>query len=237
MRKGSVIEPDYPPAAFAAAHYALAKAHELRVSQSWATHDPSVVSEFNIGVVGEKEQGEVPGPYPERAANYFDPVKRAKVGYNLGQFFGEANPFGLIPQASFAGVPNPPNIAHDARLPGDQTYSRFSFGDSLSWIRASHSLKFGLSYEMNWAHDGPSSACGDGCFDFGRDPNNPGDANWPFATALLGNFTSYRETNNRPRYNYSFGIQHEIGFNTVLDISYVGNVAKHLLQTVNLNTL
>jgi hypothetical protein len=50
------------------------------------------------------------------------------------------------------------------------------------------------------ANDGPSSACGDGCFAFGRDVNNPGDANWPFATALLGNFASYTETNNRPRY-------------------------------------
>src|SRR5262249_22166101 len=37
---------------------------------------------------------------------------------------------------------------------------------------------------------------------FGRDVNNPGDANWPFATALLGNFANYTETNNRPRYRY-----------------------------------
>jgi hypothetical protein len=46
-----------------------------------------------------------------------------------------------------------------------------------------------------------------------------------------------RNFNTSSVYNYSFGVQHEIGFNTVVDISYVGNVGKHLLQTVNINTL
>ena len=38
-------------------------------------------------------------------------------------------------------------------------------------------------------------------------------------------------------YNYSFGIQHTLGSNTVLDLSYVGNVARHLLQRRNLNVV
>ena len=38
-------------------------------------------------------------------------------------------------------------------------------------------------------------------------------------------------------YNYSFGVQHDIGFNTVLDISYVGNVGRHLLQRRNINQI
>ena len=38
-------------------------------------------------------------------------------------------------------------------------------------------------------------------------------------------------------YNYSLSIKRDIGFQTVVDIAYVGNVARHLLQTVNLNTL
>jgi len=170
---------------------------------SW-THivSPSATNEFNIGTVGEKERGQVPGPYTDRAATYFDPINRKKVGYNLGQFFGAANPFGFIPQASFGGVPNAPNISHDGRLPGDQGYLIFNAGDHFSWVHGPHTFKFGLDWEWNLANDGPSSACGDGCFNFGRDPNNPGDANWPFATALLGNFASYQETNNRPQYRY-----------------------------------
>ena len=38
-------------------------------------------------------------------------------------------------------------------------------------------------------------------------------------------------------YNYSLGVQQNIGFDTVVGISYVGNQGKHLLQNRNLNTL
>lgn len=36
-------------------------------------------------------------------------------------------------------------------------------------------------------------------------------------------------------YKYSLGIQRDVGFNTSVDVSYVGNVAKHLLQGVDIN--
>ena len=39
LEKRSVVEPHRPSAAFAAAHFALAKAHDLRASQSWAAHE------------------------------------------------------------------------------------------------------------------------------------------------------------------------------------------------------
>ncbi|MGH9628117.1 MAG: hypothetical protein ACRD7E_07225, partial [Bryobacteraceae bacterium] len=38
-------------------------------------------------------------------------------------------------------------------------------------------------------------------------------------------------------YNYSFGIQQAIGSNIALDISYVGNVGRHLVQRRNLNVV
>ncbi|MBO0798912.1 MAG: hypothetical protein J2P31_08810, partial [Blastocatellia bacterium] len=38
-------------------------------------------------------------------------------------------------------------------------------------------------------------------------------------------------------YNWSLGIQREIGFKTVLDVAYVGSVARHLLQRRNLNAV
>ncbi|MCU1236553.1 MAG: hypothetical protein JWP63_4520 [Candidatus Solibacter sp.] len=37
--------------------------------------------------------------------------------------------------------------------------------------------------------------------------------------------------------NYSLGVQHDIGFNTVLDIAYAGNLGRHLRQSVNLNAI
>ncbi len=38
-------------------------------------------------------------------------------------------------------------------------------------------------------------------------------------------------------YNFSFGIQRDIGFKTVLDVAYVGAEGRHLLQERNINTL
>ncbi len=38
-------------------------------------------------------------------------------------------------------------------------------------------------------------------------------------------------------YSYSFGIQHDLGFATVLDVAYVGSVSRHLSQSRNLNTV
>jgi Carboxypeptidase regulatory-like domain/TonB-dependent Receptor Plug Domain len=38
-------------------------------------------------------------------------------------------------------------------------------------------------------------------------------------------------------YNFSLGVQRAIGFKTVLDVSYVGALGRHLLQERNLNTL
>src|SRR5215472_10156423 len=38
-------------------------------------------------------------------------------------------------------------------------------------------------------------------------------------------------------YNFSLGIQRDLGFKTVLDVAYVGALGRHLLQERNLNTL
>lgn len=38
-------------------------------------------------------------------------------------------------------------------------------------------------------------------------------------------------------YNFSIGIQRDLGRGTVLDVSYVGNVGRHLQQSHNLNTV
>jgi hypothetical protein len=38
-------------------------------------------------------------------------------------------------------------------------------------------------------------------------------------------------------YSYSAGVQRDIGWNTVVDVAYVGSQTRHLLQTVNLNVV
>jgi hypothetical protein len=38
-------------------------------------------------------------------------------------------------------------------------------------------------------------------------------------------------------YNFSLGVQRDIGYNTVLDVAYVGSLARHLLQRLSLNAV
>ncbi len=38
-------------------------------------------------------------------------------------------------------------------------------------------------------------------------------------------------------YNWSFGVQQNLGFGTVLDVSYVGSVARHLMQRRSFNSV
>ena len=38
-------------------------------------------------------------------------------------------------------------------------------------------------------------------------------------------------------YNFSLGVQRDLGFNTVLDVAYVGSLARHLLQRLSLNAV
>jgi len=44
-----------------------------------------------------------------------------------------------------------------------------------------------------------------------------------------------RDYNPPKMYNWSFGVQRDIGYGTVLDVSYVGTVGRHLRQRQNLN--
>jgi Carboxypeptidase regulatory-like domain/TonB-dependent Receptor Plug Domain len=57
------------------------------------------------------------------------------------------------------------------------------------------------------------------------------------ATVLFpGGVLAHELDNKTPSvYNYSLSIQRDIGFNTVVDVSYVGNVGRHLIMQRNLN--
>jgi Carboxypeptidase regulatory-like domain len=156
---------------------------------------PSTVNEFSIGFRDLGERGH--GGYQSPAG--FEPLIRSANGMTLGQFNPEVNPSNFIPAASFGGVPNPVNIAFDARIPIDAGDQRLDIVNNFSWIRGSHSLKFGVYYERNWVSEGPRANNLSGNFDFARDPNNPLDTNWAFSNALTGNFRSYVEPTLRVR--------------------------------------
>ena len=161
---------------------------------------PTLVNEFNIGMVGEKELSPAENLFGRTEANYFDPIKRSTLGFTLGQLYPEANTNDIFPQAWFNFVPNGAAFTAEDRFPDNQGYPRFNMADNLSWIRGPHTFKFGFAFERSWATDGPHAGCFNGCFDFTHDVNNPGSTGWDYANAVLGNFTEYIESNSRKFY-------------------------------------
>ncbi len=155
---------------------------------------PTLVNEFTAGFWGAKELGA-----PDRGgwAGEFDHLTRTRHGITFGQFTPRINPYGFIPEMTFGGVPSAPSFTIDARTPIDCGDEVLTLANNLSLIRGPHTAKFGFYLQRNWTSEGWRAPSFNGRFDFGRDLNNPFDANWAFANALLGNFASYTEATNR----------------------------------------
>lgn len=149
------------------------------------------VNEFNASF---RELGER-SPYD--SVSVFAPAIRSERGLaGLGQFYPAGNPLGFIPALGFGGVPNAATTGYDGRLPIDAWDTRFIVLDNLTVTSGNHTVKGGFYVERNKGTEGPRSNFG-GNFQFGRDVNNPFDANYAYANAVLGNFQTYSESNAR----------------------------------------
>lgn len=149
---------------------------------------PSAVNEFTFGV---STRGQ--------AFNPSDPSKvaRSKMG-NIGQWYPAGNESGAIPNISFGGVQNGINTGL-GNIPYHNENPVFTFVDNQSKVMGAHTFKFGI-YVERMRKDEVGKGNTRGAFTFDRNTNNPFDANYAFANALLGNFNSYTEASFR---NYS----------------------------------
>ena len=133
--------------------------------------------------------------YPDEAA--LKANQRPAVGYTLGQFHPENNPLNLIPQATFGGVQSPANLNLQTRFPLTTEHNIFTVSDHLTKVAGSHTVKAGIYGDRVWAYN-QNGVMFNGQFDFGRNTNNPLDANYAYANAALGLFNSYTEASARP---------------------------------------
>jgi hypothetical protein len=193
----------------------ILKSHYLFTAASaqagWThTFSPTIVNEFWIGVRGTKQSG---SPASEHT---FDSVERQNRGITLGYLYNgpyasgmAKNPYNLIPEALYGGLPSAANLTVDSRLPIDGGNQRGNLSDNLSLSLGRHNPKFGVYFEYQRNSEGtrcnPLDGSCVGKFDFTRDTNNPGDAGDPYATAILGNFRAYTESSQR---NLASGLMH-----------------------------
>lgn len=154
----------------------------------------NLVNEAAFGVRHQTEQFH---PVSERD---WSRIRRAELGYTLGQFHPELNPHDVVPKVTF-GVTNAPNFTFDNRLVEKGQGWLTSFRDNLTWTRGAHTFKGGLYFERlnnSEGKGGVGAGPWAGQFNFSVDTNNPWNANYGYANALLGYFRDYTEIDNFP---------------------------------------
>jgi len=154
------------------------------------TFNPTLTNEFTFGV--------------NRALQTVDPLNqdgidkndRTKLGLALPQFFPAINPLNLVPNATFGGISNAPQLNIEQRFPFFGTNNIWNWSDNLSKIWGGHNLKAGFYLEYT-TRNAARAAAFNGTFSFNNNTNNPLNTGHPFANAILGVVDSYTEANKK----------------------------------------
>jgi hypothetical protein len=122
-----------------------------------------------------------------------DTFKRSKLGLNYKMPFPDADKIDLIQNWRFGGVPNSPFTGFNG-TPFRNFNHIWEFTDNLSKVFSKHTLKAGMyiHYSMK---DQTAFTSVNGNIWFDRDGQNPGDTNWAFGNALLGNYQRVQQSN------------------------------------------
>ena len=127
-----------------------------------------------------------------------DANTRARVLPGFPQFFKEANPLDLLPNATFnGGIPGTIGFfQYERRFPFYGYNTLWDFSTNLTRIQGAHNLKAGLFAEHATRPVRQRSAF-NGAISFNADASNP-STNVGFANALLGVITSYQTADIQP---------------------------------------
>jgi hypothetical protein len=128
-----------------------------------------------------------------------DANTRGRVLPGLAQFFKEANPLDLLPNATFnGGVPGTTGFfLYERRFPFYGYNTLWDFSTNLTRIQGAHNLKAGLFVEHATRPVRQRSAF-NGTISFNAEGANPLNTNIGFANALLGAITSYQKADVQP---------------------------------------
>jgi hypothetical protein len=162
---------------------------------------PTLTNEIQYGYT----KNGIPGGSPPATSPYYRSVSNLPIPL----LYPSADPIGLVPNFGFAGVPGPSWLTSLALtsqfngLPYANSNPLYNAIDNLTKVWGTHTIKAGFFLEHAIKTE---SAFGDvdSTIAFGRDPLNPGDTNWAFSNALLGNFQSYTQFSRYPSGNYPY---------------------------------
>jgi hypothetical protein len=177
---------------------------------------PTLTNELQVG----KAKNGIPGDAPPDDSLYYR--KNAKITIPL--LYPNADPSGLIPNFGFGGVPSTGQLTTFAGLPYYNANPITNVTDNVSKVTGTHTLKFGGFVEYAIKHESPFRPY-NGTILFDRDTANPGDTNWAFSNALLGNFKEYNQFSkllieDAPYWNLEFYAQDSWRATRKLTVNY-----------------
>ena len=172
------------------------------------TFTPSLFGEFTVGVNWAHQNT---SPFNDAARDAND---RRLVLPGMPQFFPDANPLGIVPQASFnGGLPTPgagnnPTYASfgvEQRFPFFGFNTLFNVSGNVTKVKGAHTMKTGVFVEHTTRPAARTSSF-NGNFSFNTDTQNPLNTNVGFANGLLGAITQYTESDGHPSAHGEFFI-------------------------------
>jgi hypothetical protein len=126
-----------------------------------------------------------------------DPVDdawdRAPLGLSYRMPFPSADTLGLVQNWRFGGVPNAPFSSFNG-TPFRNFNHTWDITDNIAKVYGTHTFKTGI-YLHKSQKDQTAFTSVNGDIWFDRDSQNPGDTNWAFSNALLGNFQRLAQSN------------------------------------------
>ena len=161
------------------------------------TFNPSTFAEFTVGVNWSHQ--------------YTSALNQAAIDNNdrnivlpgLPQFFPDANPDSLLPQASFAGGLQSVNnnsigsFNVESRWPFFGFNRLWNFSGNVTKIKGAHTVKSGIFVEHT-TRPAQRSSQFNGNLSFNTDAQAPLNTNIGFANALIGAVTQYQESDGHP---------------------------------------
>jgi hypothetical protein len=163
--------------------------------------NPTLTNEFEFGytVNGIPGNGPTPGSPYYRSVSHID----------IPLLYPDANISGVIPNFNFGGVPFAPATPNGSQMtsfagtPYANRNPVWNYIDNVTKSLGVHTIKGGIYVETAVKTENAFKPY-NSTIDFGRDANNPGDTNWAFSNALLGNYLSYTQINKDPLPDYNY---------------------------------
>lgn len=161
---------------------------------------PTLTNEFLFG----QTLNYIPADPPPASS----PLYRKNSGLEIPLLYPNADPFGVIPNFGFGGVPTgsgtfPGGLWSQFILPYKNENPIYNFTDNVTKVISNHTIKAGLYIEGQRKTQTPYGDV-NASIQFARDAGNPGDTNWAFSNALLGNFQRYTQLQQYVVGNYIY---------------------------------